>query len=261
MVSKPFSHGEKYHKSNHRLRKEEVVLQKKSRGRLIHVSDFINAETGRLVIKGEDGSIKEDARTIIYPSSQGDKWWDMEQLLVQVKKTIKIFEKAHPDATALFIFDNSSSHAALAPDALRAFKMNKSNGGKQRHQHDTVIPASNPDPRYHGQVQKMTDEQGQPKGLKQVLEERGFDVSGMRGKCKPVCPFESHNCCMARILGQQDDFANQPTMLETVIRAAGHEIVFLPKFHCELNPIEMVSTPSHHVILRLNEPHLVLGVV
>ena len=66
---------------------------------------------------------------------------------------------------------------------------------------------------------------------------------------------------MARILGQQDDFANQPTMLETVIRAAGHEIVFLPKFHCELNPIEMVSTPSHHVILRLNEPHLVLGVV
>ena len=179
MVSKPFSHGEKYHKSNHRLRKEEVVLQKKSRGRLIHVSDFINAETGRLVIKGEDGSIKEDARTIIYPSSQGDKWWDMEQLLVQMKKMIKIFEKAHPDATALFIFDNSSSHTALAPDALHAFEMNKSNGGKQRHQHDTVIPASNPDPRYHGQVQKMTDEQGQPKGLKQVLEERGFDVSGM----------------------------------------------------------------------------------
>jgi hypothetical protein len=28
-------------------------------------------------------------------------------------------------------------------------------------------------------------------------------------------------------------------MLEEVIKAAGHECVFLPKFHCELNPIEM----------------------
>ena len=30
-------------------------------------------------------------------------------------------------------------------------------------------------------------------------------------------------------------------MLETLIKAAGHECIFLPKFHCELNPIEMVS--------------------
>ena len=35
-------------------------------------------------------------------------------------------------------------HASLGPDALRAFEMNKSNGGKQRRQHDTVIPESNP---------------------------------------------------------------------------------------------------------------------
>jgi hypothetical protein len=30
-------------------------------------------------------------------------------------------------------------------------------------------------------------------------------------------------------------------MLETLIKAAGHECIFLPKFYCELNPIEMVS--------------------
>ena len=30
-------------------------------------------------------------------------------------------------------------------------------------------------------------------------------------------------------------------MLETLIKGAGHECIFLPKFHCELNPIEMVS--------------------
>ena len=30
-------------------------------------------------------------------------------------------------------------------------------------------------------------------------------------------------------------------MLETLIKGAGHECIFLLKFHCELNPIEMVS--------------------
>jgi len=192
-------------------------------------------------VRDEDGVIKEDARKIIYPGSQGDKWWDMEQLIEQVKSAITIFNKAHPDSVALFVFDCSSAHAALAPDALHAFDMNKSNGGKQHRQHDTVIPMSNPDPTHRGKPQKMTDEQGQQKGLKQVLEERGFDVSGMRAKCKPVCPFENESCCMARLLSKQDDFLHQPTMLETVIKAAGHEIIFLPKFHCELNPIEMVS--------------------
>ena len=43
------------------------------------------------------------------------------------------------------------------------------------------------------------------------------------------------------LLSQQDDFKNQPSMLETLIQGAGHECIFLPKFHCELNPIEMVS--------------------
>ncbi|KJA14630.1 hypothetical protein HYPSUDRAFT_98697, partial [Hypholoma sublateritium FD-334 SS-4] len=38
---------------------------------------------------------------------------------------------------------------------------------------------------------------------------------------------------------QQDDFKNQPSMLETFIKSRGHECIFLPKFHCELNPIEM----------------------
>ena len=45
---------------------------------------------------------------------------------------------------------------------------------------------------------------------------------------------------MARLLSQQDDFKNQESMLKTLIKKAGHECISLPKFHCELNPIEMV---------------------
>ena len=86
----------------------------------------------------------------------------------------------------------------------------------------------------------MITENGEQKGPQQTLEECGFDVQHLRAKCGPVCPFENNDCCMARIHSKQDDFANQISVLETMIQEAGHECIFLLKFYCELNPIEMV---------------------
>jgi hypothetical protein len=224
------------------------VLQRKSRGRLIHVSDFVNEVTGQLLLRNKEGKIVEDACEIIYPGSNGDAWWDHTQLLSQVKHAIKIFEAAHPDCVALFIFDQSSAHASLGPDALQAFDMNKSNGSKQRKQHDTIIPESNPVAQHWGKLQKMMTESGDAKGLQQVLEERGLNVSGMHSKCKAVCPWENDCCCMAHLLSKQDDFEKQVSLLETLICSAGHECIFLLKFHCELNPIEMVRlSPSESI--------------
>ena len=74
------------------LRKDEQPLRKKGRGRLIHVSDFILEDTGQLVCHEKDGSIVEDTRKIIYPSANGDPWWDCNQLLVQLKSAIEIFD-------------------------------------------------------------------------------------------------------------------------------------------------------------------------
>ena len=225
------------------------MIPKKDRGRLIHVSDFIEPENGRLVTRGPNaGEIVKEAQQIIYPGgSNGVPWWDCKQLIEQMKtKAIPTFEAAHPGCQALFIFDQSSAHASLPPDALKAFDMNKSNGGSQRHQKDTIIPQSNPFPEFRGKVQKMMTDSGEPKGLQQTLEERGFNVRNLRAKCSPVCPFENDNCCMARILSKQEDFTNQISMLETVLREAGHLCIFLPKFHCELNPIEMVSFSFIH---------------
>jgi hypothetical protein len=172
--------------------------------------------------------------------------------MAQMKTAIEIFEAAHPGCQAVFVFDQSSVHASLPPDALCAFDMNKSNGGKQQKQRDTVILMTNPDPHFCGNLQKMTTASGEAKGLKAILEERGFDIKGLKAKCSPVCPFESQRCCLAWLLSQQDDFANQESMLETMIKKAGHKCLFLPKFHCELNPIEMVSSCkltlySHHL--------------
>ena len=212
---------------------------KKGRGRIIHVSDFVEEENGRLIIRNQEGIVVKDAQCIIYPGASGDAWWNHTQLLTQVDRAISIFEEAHPDCVALFVFDQSSAHASLGPDALRAFDMNKSNGGKQRKQKDTTIPMNNPYAQFRGRPQKMTTATGEAKGLQQTLEERGFDISGMCVKCSPVCPFENNDCCMARLLSKQDDFRFQESLLEQKIKSKGHICTFLPKFHCELNPIEM----------------------
>jgi hypothetical protein len=109
----------------------EQKLMQKGRGHLIHVSDFVEEENGWLIVCNEEGVKVKDAHVITYPGSSGDPWWDHTQLLMQVDNALAIFEEAHPGYIGLFIFDQSSAHASLGPDALRAFDMNKSNGGKQ----------------------------------------------------------------------------------------------------------------------------------
>jgi hypothetical protein len=81
-------------------------------------------------------------RKIIYPGANGDSWWDTKQLMDQIGSAIEIFKAAHPDCQALFVFNQSSAYGSLPPDALKAFEMNKSNGGKQCKQHNTIIPQS-----------------------------------------------------------------------------------------------------------------------
>lgn len=45
---------------------------------------------------------------------------------------------------------------------------------------------------------------------------------------------------MQHVLLLQPDFQMEKPLLQLVIEKAGHKCLFLPKFHCELNPIKMV---------------------
>ena len=135
-----------------RVQDGEQKIMRKGHGQLIHVSDFVEEENGCLIVCDEEGDIVKDVQRIIYPGVGGDAWWDQDQLLVQVDKAIVIFEEAHPSCVALFVFDQSSMHASLGPDALHAFDMNKSNGGSQRKQKDTVILITNVHPEFCGKA-------------------------------------------------------------------------------------------------------------
>jgi hypothetical protein len=94
--------------------------------------NFVKEENGRLIVRNEEKDVVKDARCVIYPGMGSNAWWDHAQLLMQVNKAIEIFEEVHPNCIALFVFNQLSAHALLGPDALQAFDMNKSNGGKQR---------------------------------------------------------------------------------------------------------------------------------
>ncbi|KAI7954431.1 hypothetical protein MJO28_004831 [Puccinia striiformis f. sp. tritici] len=47
------------------------------------------------------------------------------------------------------------------------------------------------------------------------------------------------SCCWSKIMAMQSDFVNKRPLLQAIIEDAGHACLFLPKFHCELNPIEL----------------------
>ena len=59
------------------------------------VDDWVEEVNGRLVIKNAEGVVIKEARKIIYPGSNGDPYWDCDQLIEQVKtKAIPVFEEA-----------------------------------------------------------------------------------------------------------------------------------------------------------------------
>ena len=56
----------------------------------------------------------------------------------------------------------------------------------------------------------------------------------------PVSEQLNEWCCLYQILSLQANFTNEKPMIQHYIESQGHVCMFLPKFHCELNPIEML---------------------
>ena len=80
---------------------------------------------------------------------------------------------------------------------------------------------------WDGKAQSM-NRGGVPKGMKLVLQERGIDTHGMAA------------AQMKEVLSSHPDFKDQKSKVEIFLNSKGHLAYFLPKFHCELNPIERV---------------------
>ena len=173
------------------------------------VSDFVDEINGYLEC--------DDQQARVYMEHQSEGYFTNELFVAQVDKAIKIFEQKYPGVVGLFIFDNAPSHCKKADNALNPDKMNISNGGKQPHMRDTV---------WDGRVQRMTLDDGSQKGMRAVLEERGVDTAKMKADE------------MREELKKFPDFTSDVPIVQEMIEERGHMCMFIPKYHCELNPIE-----------------------
>ena len=116
-------------------------------------------------------------------------------------------------------------------------------------------------------AQPMQTPDGVQKGVKTILQERGkfknaqgHDLRLICQTCKTKkgaeleafraeCSWVSKQCCATRVLSEEPDFAVQKEYLaEQVEQYQDCSIIFYPKYHCELNFIEMVWgwTKNYH---------------
>jgi len=213
------------------------------------VSDFLLETIGRLKLTSKQSllnpNIPNEARKYLKPGKNEEGWWTADHLIDQViNYAIPIFEAIYSDAIAVFAFDNSTNHGAMPEDGLNAAKMNVNPGGKQPRMHSTYFGSNNT-------LQLMVFPSDHPqypneaKGMWQILIEKGLWKEGLKGDCnlckgkgKRVDP-QRVDCCMHRILSLQPDFIAQKSKLQNEIEKRGHKCIFYPKYHCELNYIEM----------------------
>ena len=243
------------------------------------IADFVSADYGWL--RGKDGS---SARLVFRAGKERDGYLTNEEILQQAEDAMDILERWFPDEDHILIYDNSPTHQKRADDALSARKMPKNtpkpgtnwgvekkvrvNGKiqyegttKRGHPKPMTVKVKMRDARFaDGRPQHLYWEDGTPragtfKGMAQLLIERGYEhADKLLAQCPNFkCPPDNTRCCCRRILYNEPDFVNIPSALEELCERRGFEMLFLPKFHCELNMIEMCWGYSKR-LYRLNPP-------
>ena len=228
---------------------ETTPIRPKGRGTGIMVSDFIEEYGGYLRLTPselqENEHIPEalvqnpEAREKIEYGENRDGYWTGEKFLNQVVRASDIAKIKYPPEThtVVFVFDQSSNHTAMADDSLNAKKLNLNPGGAQPKMRDTE---------WEGQRQSLVFEsgpnKGKAKGARQILLERGYSDEQIKQMKLKGC---------IEVLESHEDFKNETSKVEKILESKGHRCLFLPKYHCELNPIERcwcrakVYTRSH----------------
>ncbi|KAF9441759.1 hypothetical protein P691DRAFT_779685 [Macrolepiota fuliginosa MF-IS2] len=186
------------------------------------------------------------------------------QVLFRTQWAMDILKKHYPDEEHILIFDNATTHQKRPEYAISASKMTKGPSenffvevpvkdpitGKQIYGPDgkkLKQKAQMSSGRFHDGTEQefyfptRHHLAGQFKGMVRILQERGYDMTGRKAQCGKKfgdCPEGATQCCCQRTLYNEPDFADVVSALEEDCTARGFSILFLPKFHCELNFIE-----------------------
>jgi len=226
------------------------------------VADFVSADHGWL--RSPNG--RESARVLFRAGKNREGYFDNQNIRDQAAKAMEILQKHYPDEDHVFIFDNATTHLKRPEGALSALKMMKGpsanftvevndldNNGKLQYApngktlkkkisiRNGRLPNGEEQAFYYSN-DPTHPHAGQLKGMAVILEERGFaEAQKWKAQCSKKfldCQVSKTHCCCCRTLFNQPDFVGVESILETEVKEKGYKVLFLPKFHCELNFIE-----------------------
>jgi hypothetical protein len=191
------------------------------------------------------------ARLYFEAGKNRDGYFSSTEFLAQVDQAIDIFDlKTSRFATGLFLFDNAPSHQKRADDALSARKMPKRPTEDWTHRKDGSRMRSgwwiDPHGTKHEQPLYFSEDHpthpGWFKGMETIIRERRkWPSSGLNAMCTGFkCNDNDTACCCRRLLFNENDFVQQKPAVQELVEHRGHICDFYPKYHCELNFIEMV---------------------
>jgi hypothetical protein len=250
----------------------------KSEGVSLMITDFVSADYGWLC--SPDGL--ESAQEVFRAGARRDGYFTNANIVQHAEKAMDILERYYPNDHHVLIFDNASTHTKCADDALSARDMSKKLTQARFQMWGVDVPVVNAAGQQlydeHCKVRKQqicmrnadlpggclqslyfnphngTGRTCVFKGMDKILAKRGINTSALKAECPGLkCVEGGTSCCTRRVLWSQPDFTNVRSVLEDVCDARGFKVIFLPKFHCELNPIEHCWCHAKR-LYRLNPP-------
>lgn len=222
------------------------------------VADMVSADYGWL--RSPDGS--ETAWVLFKAGKNRNGYFTNDDILNQANNAMDILAKHFPNENHVLVFDNATTHAKRADGALSASKMPKNISNKflvevnVHNEARQLVYSPNrkimkkkirmEDAQFaDGSKQALYFEPGHPqdglfKGMSILLEERGMITeTKLLAQCKDFKYVDKEdNCCQRRTLYNQPDFVQVKSLLEITCEARGFTVLFIPKFHFELNFIE-----------------------
>ncbi|QRV83688.1 DDE superfamily endonuclease [Ceratobasidium sp. AG-Ba] len=226
------------------------------------VADFVSANYGWLRLRPESPGAAEGeiltAQVVFCAGKQRNGWFGTVNVVQQLSRAMAIVKKRYPNEDHVFIFDNAIIHTKLPENLPNVSKMtlgpSQTVGGEEIGPSGEKIkinfaPATLPDGTtqqlYHPSDHPVEKLRGAFKGMATILEERNVpNAQKLKLICtatddnKQGCLPGSTNCCARHTMMNQPDMLAQKLIIQTLAEAEGFLVLYLPKYHCELNPIE-----------------------
>ncbi|CAM9528160.1 unnamed protein product, partial [Sphacelaria rigidula] len=180
------------------------------------------------------GTLKQTSGTrFLKYGNNKEYYWKYGMFAEQCVDIMDCFEVLYPDWQLVMEVDHPSGHAKYREDGLHVGNMNvKWGGAKGSSMRSTTVTAGCLGLKPATMTWK--GKEGKPKGIRQMLWERGLWEDSMTGSADPI---SGKN--IFTVLGDCSDFKEERTALQYAFESRGHILIMSPKCHPELGGVSI----------------------